>query len=118
MFIVNDAQVPTRDHTPAKYSENCLYSTNHQVVMAIDTRLVLVVGQKMPRHCRRGEESTDWQKAHKQLVQRGPRPRRTGLARVKCWWMPPDYRLKCDDVHRALLSIACLRSVRRDQRAH
>ncbi|RFC71086.1 hypothetical protein DXZ75_28450 [Streptomyces sp. AcE210] len=35
------APLPTRDHTVAEQSKNCRYSTNHQVVIDADTRLVV-----------------------------------------------------------------------------
>jgi len=52
--------VPIRDHTNAEQSKNYGYSTNHQVVIDADTRLVVVVGQPLPGNrndCRAWEES-------------------------------------------------------------
>lgn len=37
--------MPTRDHTVAEQSKNYRYSTNHQVVIDADTRLVVAVGR-------------------------------------------------------------------------
>jgi hypothetical protein len=48
VLIVDGTLVPTRDHTVAERSKNYRYSTNHQVVIDADTRLVVVVGQPTP----------------------------------------------------------------------
>lgn len=48
VLIVDGTLVPTRDHTVAAKSKNYRYSTNHQVVIHADTRLVVTVGQPMP----------------------------------------------------------------------
>lgn len=48
VLIVDGTLVPTRDHTIAEQSKNYRYSTNHQVVIDADTRLVVVVGQPLP----------------------------------------------------------------------
>lgn len=40
--------VPTRDHTITEQSKNYWYSTNHQVVIDADTRLVVAVGRPLP----------------------------------------------------------------------
>lgn len=45
VLIVDGALVPTRDHTVAEQSKNYRYSTNHQVVIDADTRLVIAVGR-------------------------------------------------------------------------
>ncbi|MFE6039908.1 transposase [Streptomyces sp. NPDC056452] len=47
-LIVDGTLVPTRDHTVAEQSKNYRYSTNHQVVIDADGRLVVVVGQPLP----------------------------------------------------------------------
>ncbi len=55
MLIVDGTLVPTRDHAVAEQSKNYRYSTNHQVVIAADTRLVVMVGRPLPgnrNHCR------------------------------------------------------------------
>nr|WP_202456305.1 MULTISPECIES: transposase [unclassified Streptomyces] len=44
VLIVDGPLVPTRDHSIAEQSKNYRYSTNHQVVIDADTRLVVVVG--------------------------------------------------------------------------
>jgi hypothetical protein len=45
VLIVDGTLVPTRDHTVAEQSRNYRYSTNHQVVIDADTRLVVAVGR-------------------------------------------------------------------------
>jgi hypothetical protein len=48
VLIVDGTLVPTRDHTVAEQSKNYRYSTNHQVVVDADTRLVVMVGRPVP----------------------------------------------------------------------
>ncbi len=48
VLIVDGTLVPTRDHTIAEQSKNYRYSTNHQVVIDADTRLIVTVGQPVP----------------------------------------------------------------------
>ncbi len=48
VLIVDGTLVPTRDHSVAERSKNYRYSTNHQVVIDADTRLVAVVGRPLP----------------------------------------------------------------------
>ncbi|MEV6296750.1 transposase [Streptomyces sp. NPDC051896] len=48
VLVVDGTLVPTRDHTVAEQSKNYRYSTNHQVVVDADTRLVVVVGRPLP----------------------------------------------------------------------
>ncbi len=48
VLIVDGTLVPTRDHTVAEQSKNYRYSTNHQVVIDADSRLVVVVGRPLP----------------------------------------------------------------------
>lgn len=48
VLIVDCTLVPTRDHAVAEQSKNYRYSTNHQVVIDADTRLVVAVGQPLP----------------------------------------------------------------------
>ncbi|MFC8433309.1 transposase [Streptomyces sp. NPDC057253] len=48
VLIVDGILVPTRDHTVAEQSKNFRYSTNHQVVIDADTRLVVAVGRPLP----------------------------------------------------------------------
>jgi hypothetical protein len=45
VLIVDGTLVPTRDHTVAEQSKNYRYSTNHQVVIDADTRMVVAVGR-------------------------------------------------------------------------
>lgn len=48
VLIVDGTLVPTGDHTVAKQSKNYRYSTNHQVVIDADSRLVVVIGRPLP----------------------------------------------------------------------
>jgi hypothetical protein len=48
VLIVDGTLVPTRDHAVAEKSKNYRYSTNHQVVIDADTRVVVVVGRPLP----------------------------------------------------------------------
>ncbi|MFJ9567760.1 transposase [Streptomyces fuscichromogenes] len=48
VLIVDGTLVPTRDHSAAEKSKNYRYSTNHQVVIDADTRMVVVVGRPVP----------------------------------------------------------------------
>ncbi|MGP4014238.1 transposase [Streptomyces sp. 4N124] len=48
VLIVDGTLVPTRDHTVAEQSKNYRYSTNHQVVIDADTRLIVMVGRPLP----------------------------------------------------------------------
>ncbi|WP_438699367.1 transposase [Streptomyces antarcticus] len=60
VLIVDGTLVPTRDHTVAAQSKNYRYSTNHQVVIDADTRLVVVVGRPLTGNrndCKAWEES-------------------------------------------------------------
>ncbi|MFG2947579.1 transposase [Streptomyces adustus] len=60
VLIVDGTLVPTRDHKVAEQSKNYRYSTNHQVVIDADTRLVVVVGLPLPGNrndCRAWAES-------------------------------------------------------------
>ncbi|MEU2113940.1 transposase family protein [Streptomyces sp. NPDC019507] len=60
VLIVDGTLVPTRDHTVAERSKNYRYSTNHQVVIDADTRLVVVVGRPLAGNrndCKAWEES-------------------------------------------------------------
>ena len=57
VLIVDGTLVPIRDHKVAEQSKNYRYSTNHQVVIDADTRLVVVVGWPLPGNrndCRPG----------------------------------------------------------------
>lgn len=60
VLIVDGTLVPTRDHAVAEQSKNYRYSTNHQVVIDADTRLVVLVGRPLPGNrndCMAWEES-------------------------------------------------------------
>ncbi|GAA3221287.1 transposase [Streptomyces thermocoprophilus] len=60
VLIVDGTLVPTRDRTVAASSKNYRYSTNHQVVIDADTRLVVAVGKPLPGNlndCRAWQES-------------------------------------------------------------
>ncbi|ALC19232.1 transposase [Streptomyces pristinaespiralis] len=60
MLNADDTLVPTRDHSIAEQFKNHRYSTNHQVVIGADTRLVVVVGRPLPGNrndCKAWEES-------------------------------------------------------------
>ncbi|GHG27347.1 hypothetical protein GCM10018777_48220 [Streptomyces albogriseolus] len=60
MLIVDGTLVPTRDRSMAASSKNYRYSTNHQVVIDADTRLVVTVGKPLPGNrndCRAWQES-------------------------------------------------------------
>ncbi|MFW3475989.1 transposase [Streptomyces microflavus] len=48
VLIVDGTLVPTRDHGVAEQSKNYRYSTNHQVVIDADSRLVVCVGRLVP----------------------------------------------------------------------
>ncbi|MFE7854066.1 transposase [Streptomyces sp. NPDC057403] len=48
VLIVDGTLVPTRDHSTAEQSKNYRYSTNHQVVIDADTRMIVVVGRPVP----------------------------------------------------------------------
>ncbi|MDX3099043.1 transposase [Streptomyces sp. ME19-03-3] len=50
VLIVDGTLVPTRDHSIAEQSKNYRYSTNHQVVIDADTRLVVAIGRPVPGH--------------------------------------------------------------------
>ncbi len=60
VLIVDGTLVPSHDRTIAPQSKNYRYSTNHQVVIDADTRLIVVVGQPLPGNrndCKAWEES-------------------------------------------------------------
>ena len=67
VLIVDGTLVPTRDHAVAEQSKNYRYSTNHQVVIDADTRLVVAVGQPVPGNrndCRAwGLDPDSWTRA-------------------------------------------------------
>ncbi|MDW4901149.1 transposase family protein [Streptomyces californicus] len=135
VLIVDGTLVPTRDHTIAERSKNYRYSTNHQVVIDADTRLVVVVGRPLAGNrndCKAWEESggypgtglviphrrkhgqselPDWKeehnKSHKQVRARIEHV----FARMKTWKILRDCRLKGDGVHHVMLGIARMHSL-------
>lgn len=48
MLIVDDTLVPTIDHQVAEQSKNYRHSTNHEVAIDADTRIVVAVGRRSP----------------------------------------------------------------------
>ncbi|WLQ46009.1 transposase family protein [Streptomyces poriferorum] len=148
VLIVDGTLVPTRDHAVAAQSKNYRYSTNHQVVIDADTRLVVVVGRPlpgnrndckaweesgakdaigktmtiadggypgtglvMPHRRRAGKELTDWQQAHNTSHKQVRARVEHAFARMKCWKILRDCRLKGDGVHHAMLGIARLHNL-------
>jgi DDE superfamily endonuclease/Helix-turn-helix of DDE superfamily endonuclease len=60
VLIVDGTLVPTRDYAIAAQSKNHRYSTNHQIVIDAETRLVVVVGRPLAGYrndCKAWEES-------------------------------------------------------------
>jgi hypothetical protein len=60
VWIVDGTLIPTRDRRVAASSKNYRYSTNHQVVIDADTRLVTLIGRPLPGNrndCQAWEES-------------------------------------------------------------
>ena len=148
VLIVDGTLVPTRDHAVAEQSKNYRYSTNHQVVIDADTRLVVVVGRPlpgnrndcraweesgakdavgktmtiadggypgtglvMPHRRRKGEELADWQKTHNTSHKQVRARVEHVFARMKCWKILRDCRLRGDGVHHAMLGIARLHNL-------
>lgn len=58
VLIVDGTLVPTREHTVAERSKNYRYSTNHQVVIDADTRLVVAIGRPVPGN---RNDCRDWE---------------------------------------------------------
>lgn len=120
VLIVDGTLVPARDHTIAEQSKNYRYSTNHQVVIDADTRLVIAVGRPLPGNrndCEAREESGAEAAigktttisdggcpgtAHKQVRARVEHV----FARMKTWEILRDCRLKGDGVDYVMLGIA------------
>ncbi len=75
VLIMDGTLVPTRDHQVAEQSKNYRYSTNHQVVIDADTRLVVVVGRPLPGN--RNDCRARVEHARRMRDLRGPRE--TGL---------------------------------------
>ncbi|WP_405774607.1 transposase [Streptomyces sp. NBC_00859] len=148
VLIVDGTLVPTRDHAVAEQSKNYRYSTNHQVVIDADTRLVVVVGRPlpgnrndcrawaesgaknavgatmtiadggypgtglvMPHRRRKGEELPAWKEAHNKSHKQVRARVEHVFARMKCWKILRDCRLKGDGVHHAMGGIARLHNL-------
>ncbi|MEU9112778.1 transposase family protein [Streptomyces sp. NPDC048483] len=112
-----------RDYTVAEQSKNYRYSTNHQVVIDADTRLVVAVGRTaviadggypgtglvIPHRRERGRtELPAWKEEHN-ISHRKVRAR--VFARMKAWKILRDCRLKGGGVHTAMLGIARLHNL-------
>ncbi|GGU97472.1 hypothetical protein GCM10010211_75970 [Streptomyces albospinus] len=148
VLIVDGTLVPTRAHAVAEQSKSYRYSTNHQVVIDADTRLVVVVGRPlpgnrndckawtesgakeavgntmkiadggypgtglvMPHRRRKGEELPDWKIAHNRSHKQVRARVEHVFARMKCWKILRDCRLKGDGVHHAMRGIAHLHNL-------
>ncbi|MGD3109417.1 transposase [Streptomyces sp. YGL11-2] len=149
VLIVDGTLVPTRDHAVAEQSKNYRYSTNHQVVIDADTRLVVVVGQPLPGNrndCKawelsgaktavgnatviadggyrgtglviphrreRGQtELPAWKEEHNRSHRKVRARVEHTFARMKCWKILRDCRLKGNGVHHAMLGIARLHNI-------
>ncbi len=132
--IVDGTLVPTRDHTVAEQSKNYRYSTNHQVVIDADTRLVVAVGRPLPGnrnelqgvgtvrcegrrrpdhgHRERGQTELPAWKEEYNTSHRKVRARVEHVfARMKTWKILRDCRLKGDGIHTAMLGIARLHNL-------
>ncbi len=66
--------VPTRAHTVAEQSKDYRQSTNHQVVIEADTRLVVAVGRPVTNNRHGGKA---WELSGARLPSAGPRSSRT-----------------------------------------
>ncbi|SFY28850.1 Transposase DDE domain-containing protein [Streptomyces atratus] len=144
VLIVDGTLVPTRDHKVAEQSKNYRYSTNHQVVIDADTRLIVVVGRPLPGNrngCRawaesgaevavgntttiadggyrgtglviphrrrsKDEELPDWKQAHNKSHKQVRARVEHVFARMKCWKILRDCRLRGNGVHHAMSGIA------------
>lgn len=84
VLIVDGTLVPTRDHSIAEQSKNYRYSTNHQVVIDADTRLVVAASRPLPRRPPRRCSSTP------QRRRSGPRRSRRRSERA----LPPRRRAR------------------------
>ncbi|MFZ4234370.1 transposase family protein [Streptomyces murinus] len=118
VLIVDGTLVPTRDHTIAAQSKNYRYSTNHQVIIDADTRLVVVIGRTlpgnrndMPHRRGKGEGLPDWKEAHNKSHKQVRARAEHVFARMKTWKILRDCRLKGDGVHHAMRGIARLHNL-------
>ncbi len=90
VYIVDGTLIPTRDRSVAASSKNYRYSTNLQVVIDANSRLVVAVGAENKVH----------RKARARVEH--------ALSRLKNWKILRDCRLKGSGVHQAILGIARL----------
>ncbi|MGW2240402.1 transposase [Streptomyces sp. NPDC001759] len=149
VLIVDGTLVPSRDHTIAERSKNYRYSTNHQVVIDADTRLVVVIGRPVPGNrndCKAWElsgakeaigrtrviadggyrgtgliiphrrdlcqrELPTWKEEHNASHRKVRARVEHAFARMKCWKILRDCRLKGNGVHHAMLGIARLHNL-------
>lgn len=74
VLIVDGTLVPTRDHSVAEQSKNYRYSTDHQVVIDADTRLVVVVGRPLPGN---RNDCKAWERSGAKAASAGPPSSRT-----------------------------------------
>lgn len=137
LLIVDGTLVPTRDHQVAEQSKNYRYSTNHQVVIDADTRLVVAVGRPLPGNrndCKAWEpagakdavghttviphrrerglaELPAWKEEHNASHRKVRARVEHAFARMKTWKILRDCRLKGDGVHHAMLGIARLHNL-------
>ncbi|MFF4832569.1 transposase family protein [Streptomyces sp. NPDC001315] len=79
VLIVDGTLVPTRDHSIAEQSKNYRYSTNHQVVIDADTRLVVAVGRPLPGN---RNDCKAWELRDRRLKGDGVRHAMLGIARL------------------------------------
>ncbi|QUW88887.1 MULTISPECIES: transposase family protein [unclassified Streptomyces] len=133
VLIVDGTLVPTRDHSIAEQSKNYRYSTNHQVVIDADTRLVVAVGRPLPGNrndCKAWDlsgakaaigtairrepgqsELEAWKEEHNTSHRKVRARVEHAFARMKTWKILRDCRLKGDGVHHAMLGIARLHNL-------
>jgi hypothetical protein len=86
VLIVDGTLVPTRDHAVAEQSKNYRYSTNHQVVIDADTRLVVVVGRPLPGD---RNDCKAWEESGRRTPSAGPRRSPTAAIRARARDAPP-----------------------------
>ncbi|GGP83899.1 hypothetical protein GCM10010278_73000 [Streptomyces melanogenes] len=131
VLIVDGTLVPTRDHQVAEQSKSYCCSTNHQVVIDADTRLVVESGAKrvvgntatiadggylgtgliMPHHRRKGEELPGWKEAHNKSHRRVRACVEHAFARMKTWKILRDRSLRGDGVRHAMHDVPRLHNL-------
>ncbi len=82
VLIVDGTLVPTRDHTVAEQSKNYRYSTNHQVVIDADTRLVVAIGRPVTGN---RNDCKAWELSGAKPPSAGPRSSRTAATGAPAW---------------------------------